>query len=153
MANRSAGIIAYRRDVGRLEVLLVHPGGPFWKKKDEGVWSIPKGEPERGEELVAAARREFREEIGLEPKADLIELGTVKQKGGKTVHAWAFELEPGANISPASNSFELEWPPRSGKMQSFPEIDRAEFFTIEEAQIRINESQRTFLERLRASIA
>ena len=153
MANRSAGIIAYRRNAGRLEVLLVHPGGPFWKKKDAGAWSIPKGEPERDEELPAAARREFREEIGLEPKADLIELGTVKQKGGKTVHAWAFELEPDATISPASNSFELEWPPRSGKMESFPEIDRAEFFAIEEAQIRINESQRIFLERLRAGIA
>lgn len=153
MANRSAGIIAYRRSAGRLEVLLVHPGGPFWKKKDEGAWSIPKGEPERDEELLAAAMREFREEIGLEPKADLIQLGTVQQKGGKTVHAWAFELEPNATISRASNSFELEWPPRSGKMQSFPEIDRAEFFTIEEAQIRINASQRIFLERLRASIA
>ncbi len=133
-------------------MLLVHPGGPFWKNKDAGAWSIPKGEPEEGEELLAAGLRELREEIGLEPQGDLKDLGIIQQKGGKTVHAWAFEVDPMTAIAQVSNSFELEWPPRSGKMQTFPEIDRAEFFTVEEAETKINQAQRTFLERLSASI-
>jgi predicted NUDIX family NTP pyrophosphohydrolase len=152
MPKRSAGILVFRRKGVQLEVLLVHPGGPFWKNKEAGAWSIPKGEPQEGEELLSAAQRELREEIGLEPQADLKDLGTIQQKGGKTVHAWAFEVDPATAVVQVSNSFELEWPPRSGKMQTFPEIDRAEFFSLEEAETRINQAQRAFLERLSASL-
>ena len=152
MPKRSAGILAFRRKGDRLEVLLVHPGGPFWKNKETGAWSIPKGEPQADEELLPAALREFREELGLEPPGDLQDLGTIQQKGGKTVHAWAVEVDPGTAIVHVSNSFELEWPPRSGKRQTFPEIDRAEFFSIEDAETRINQAQRAFLKRLSASI-
>jgi predicted NUDIX family NTP pyrophosphohydrolase len=148
MPKRSAGIVVFKRKGARLEVLLVHPGGPFWKNKESGAWSIPKGEPEEGEELLSAARRELREEIGLEPQGDLKDLGTIQQKGGKTVHAWAIEVDPDTVVAQVSNSFELEWPPRSGKRQTFPEIDRAEFFTLEEAETRINQAQRAFLDRL-----
>ena len=148
MSKRSGGILVYKRRGDRLEVLLVHPGGPFWKNKETGAWSIPKGEPEEGEELLSAAQRELREEIGLEPKGDLKDLGSIQQKGGKTVHAWAFEVDADMVVAQVSNSFELEWPPRSGKRQTFPEIDRAEFFSLEEAAIRINQAQRAFLERL-----
>jgi predicted NUDIX family NTP pyrophosphohydrolase len=148
MPKRSAGIVVFKRKDARLEVLLVHPGGPLWKNKDAGAWSIPKGEPEEGEELLSTARRELREEIGLEAKGDLKDLGSIKQKGGKTVHAWAFEVDADMVVAQLSNSFELEWPPRSGKRQTFPEIDRAEFFSLEEAAIRINQAQRAFLERL-----
>jgi predicted NUDIX family NTP pyrophosphohydrolase len=147
-SKKSAGILMYTRRGGLLEVLLVHPGGPFWQKKDEGAWSIPKGEPEPGENLLVAALREFGEEIGLAPHGDLIDLGWIKQKGGKIVYAWAVEAGPDQAISPASNLFEMEWPPRSGKVQGFPEIDRAEFFPIAEAEKKINASQRIFLERL-----
>jgi predicted NUDIX family NTP pyrophosphohydrolase len=152
MANISAGILVYKRRAGRLEVLLVHPGGPFWRKKDAGAWSIPKGEPTEGEDLLTAARREIREETGLEPQGDFIDLGTVRQKGGKTVHAWALEVDANAIVSQPSNVFELEWPPRSGKIATFPEIDRAEFFPVEEAETKINQSQRSFLDRLRTRI-
>ena len=140
--------MVFKRKDARLEVLLVHPGGPLWKNKDTGAWSIPKGEPEEGEELLSAAQRELREEIGLEPNGDLKDLGSIQQKGGKTVHAWAFEVDADMVVAQVSNSFELEWPPRSGKRQTFPEIDRAEFFSLEEAAIRINQAQRAFLERL-----
>ena len=140
--------MVFKRKDARLEVLLVHPGGPLWKNKDTGAWSIPKGEPEEGEELLSAAQRELREEIGLEPKGDLKDLGSIQQKGGKTVHAWAFEVDADMVVAQVSNSFELEWPPRSGNRQTFPEIDRAEFFSLEEAAIRINQAQRAFLERL-----
>jgi predicted NUDIX family NTP pyrophosphohydrolase len=153
MAKRSAGILIYRRKAERLEVLLVHPGGPFWSKKDQGAWSIPKGEPAEGEDLLLAARRELREETGLEPSADLIDLGTVKQKSGKTVYAWAVEAGGSETVSQPSNVFELEWPPHSGKRQTFREVDRAEFFSADEAEIKINPSQRVFLERLRAHLA
>ena len=148
MPKRSAGIVVFKRKDARLEVLLVHPGGTLWKNKDTGDWSIPKGEPEQGEELLSAAQRELREEIGLEPKGDLKDLGSIQQKGGKTVHAWAFEVDADMVVAQVSNSFELEWPPRSGKRQTFPDIDRAEFFSLEEAAIRINQAQRAFLERL-----
>ena len=140
--------MVFKRKDARLEVLLVHPGGPLWKNKDTGAWSIPKGEPEEGEELLSAAQRELREEIGLELKGDLQDLGSIQQKSGKTVHAWAFEVDADIVVAPVSNSFELEWPPRSGKRQTFPEIDRAEFFSLEEAAIKINQAQRPFLERL-----
>jgi predicted NUDIX family NTP pyrophosphohydrolase len=152
LGKKSAGILMYTRSSGLLEVLLVHPGGPFWKKKDDGAWSIPKGEPEEGEDLLAAAFREFQEEIGLAPHGDLINLGWIKQKGGKIVYAWAVESAPNQRVSLASNLFQMEWPPRSGKMQDFPEIDRAEFFSLIDAEKKINESQRPFLERLRASV-
>ena len=140
--------MVYKRRGDRLEVLLVHPGGPFWKNKETGAWRIPKGEPQADEELLPAALRELREEIGLEPPGDLQDLGTIQQKGGKTVHAWAVEVNSDAAVVQVSNSFELEWPPRSGKRQTFPEIDRAEFFSLEEAAIKINQAQRAFLERL-----
>ncbi|HEY5954579.1 MAG TPA: NUDIX domain-containing protein, partial [Terrimicrobiaceae bacterium] len=145
-------ILIYRRKAERLEVLLVHPGGPFWSKKDQGAWSIPKGEPAEGEDLLVAARRELREETGIEPAADFIDLGTAKQKSGKTVWAWAVEADANVTVSQPSNVFELEWPPHSGKRQTFPEIDRAEFFSAGEAEIKINPAQRVFLERLRAHL-
>src|SRR4051812_27816888 len=131
--KRSAGILVYRLGVSSLDVLLVHPGGPFWAKKDEGAWFIPKGEIEPAEEPLAAALREFREEVGIEPPpGSPLELGTVKNKGGKLIYAWAL---PG-DLDLAgfhSNTFSLEWPPRSGKQREFPEVDRAQYFTVEEA--------------------
>jgi len=139
----------FRRKQGEVEVLLVHPGGPFFRKKDAGGWTVPKGEIAEGEDLLARARVEFREELGLEPGADqLIDLGSVKQKGGKTVRAWAFEGNLPENFVVASNTFEMEWPPRSGRTAEFPEIDRAEFFPIEAAKLKINPAQILFLERL-----
>jgi predicted NUDIX family NTP pyrophosphohydrolase len=152
MPKRSAGILVFKRRGAQLEVLLVHPGGPFWKNKESGAWSIPKGEPHEGEELLSAAQRELREEIGLELEGELKDLGTIQQKGGKTVHAWAFEVDPATAVVQLSNSFELEWPPHSGNRQTFPEIDRAEFFSLEEAETRINQAQRSFLERLSSSL-
>lgn len=148
----SAGLMMYRRREGAVEVLLVHPGGPFWKKRDAGAWTIPKGEPSEGEALIAAARREFREETGLEPSGELIELGVVRQKGGKEVHAWAFE----GDCDPASlqsSTFSLEWPPRSGKWRDFPEVDRAEFFELSAAREKINPAQVALLDALQAVTA
>lgn len=139
----------FRRKQDELEVLLVHPGGPYFRNKDDGAWTIPKGEAGEGEELQARARIEFEEELGIAPaEAAWIDLGSVKQKGGKTVHAWAFagDLEP--NFKLASNAFELEWPPRSGKMQQFPEVDEAKFFSLELARLKINQAQIVFLDRL-----
>lgn len=146
MPSKSAGIIVYRRR-RRLEVLLVHPGGPFWRSKDAGAWSIPKGEYPEDEDAEIAARREFAEELGLEVPGPLTALGQVKQRGGKLVTAFAAELDLDAR-SVRSNTFEIEWPPRSGKRQTFPEIDRAEWFTLEEARTRINAGQRPLLDRL-----
>lgn len=149
MAKRSAGILLYRRNPA-LEVLLVHPGGPFWAKKDLGAWSIPKGEHDAAEEALACALREFEEETGTRPAAgDLADLGTVKQKSGKVVQAWALEGDLDA-AAIRSNTFELEWPPRSGRVREFPEIDRAEWFGADEARERINPAQAAFLERLQA---
>jgi predicted NUDIX family NTP pyrophosphohydrolase len=140
----------FRKRREGLEVLLVHPGGPYFRNKDHGAWTIPKGEVGEDEDLFARARIEFEEELGIAvpATASWIELGTVKQKGGKTVHAWAFEGDCPADFVAVSNSFELEWPPRSGRMQQFPEIDRAEFFSLEEAKRKINEAQIVFLDRL-----
>src|SRR4051812_29939121 len=122
----------YRIRNGTVEVLLVHPGGPFWKNKDTGAWSIPKGEVNEGEEPLTTAQREFHEELGFTPTGPFQPLGSIKQKAGKTVHAWAFQ----GNCDPAqircSTNVQIEWPPRSGKMVSFPEVDRAEFFSIED---------------------
>ena len=139
----------FRKNNGRLEVLLVHPGGPFFRNKDSGAWTIPKGEVMEDEDLLARARVEFREELGVDPAtSNFIELGAVKQKGGKTVHAWAFEGNLPTDFVVASNSFTMEWPPRSGRTQEFPEIDRAEFFPIGEAKQKINPAQIDFLDRL-----
>jgi predicted NUDIX family NTP pyrophosphohydrolase len=140
----------FRRNAGKFEVLLVHPGGPYFRNKDDGAWTIPKGEAVDDEDLLARAQTEFEEELGIPavPTASWIQLGSVKQKGGKTVHAWAFEGDCPADFVAVSNSFELEWPPRSGRMQQFPEIDRAEFFSIEEAKKKINEAQIAFVDRL-----
>jgi len=152
-SKQSAGILLYRRRERRIEVLLVHLGGPFWSKKDDGAWFIPKGELEEGEEPLAAARREFREELGSEPpSSEPLELGTVKNKSGKLIHAWAFE----GDFEPAglkSNTFSLEWPPRSGRMREFPEIDRAAFFTLPDAEPKLHTAELPLLERLRARLA
>ena len=140
----------FRRTAGQLELLLVHPGGPFFRNKDGGAWTIPKGEVAEGEELLERAKVEFREELGIEPAAaaDWIELGAIKQKGGKIVHAWAFEGDLPEDFALTSNTFSIEWPPRSGRTQEFPEIDRAEFFQVELAKEKINQAQVEFLDRL-----
>jgi predicted NUDIX family NTP pyrophosphohydrolase len=147
----SAGLLMYRLHKGELEVLLVHPGGPFWRKKDLGAWTISKGELEPGEEALEAARREFAEETGLQPEGPFLPLTPVKQKAGKTILAWAFQ----GDCDPAdirSNTFPMEWPPRSGQMCEFPEIDRAAFFTIAEALPKINPAQTPLLEELASRI-
>jgi predicted NUDIX family NTP pyrophosphohydrolase len=145
--SRSAGILAFRRSKGDLEVLLVHPGGPFWRNKDLGAWSIPKGEYGAGEDPEAVARREFREELGIEMTAALVSLGEARQKGGKVVTAFAVEADIDTHDI-QSNTFELEWPPRSGRRQTFPEVDRAAWFDLGAARNKINEAQRVFLNRL-----
>jgi predicted NUDIX family NTP pyrophosphohydrolase len=147
MAKRSAGILMYRRRDGELQVLLGHPGGPFWAKKDAGAWSIPKGEIDAGEDPLAAAKREFTEETGLRPDGDLVALTPIRQKGGKVVLAWAIEGDCDARAI-ESNVFSMEWPPKSGKMAEFPEIDRAEWFSLDEARRRINPGQLPFIEEL-----
>jgi predicted NUDIX family NTP pyrophosphohydrolase len=147
MARRSAGILLFRR-TPELEVLLVHPGGPFWVNKDAGAWSIPKGEHEEAEEAQACAIREFTEETGSAPSpGELDDLGTVKQKAGKIVQAWALEGDLDADAI-RSNTFTMQWPPRSGRIKEFPEVDRAQWFGIEEARERINPAQAAFLDRL-----
>jgi predicted NUDIX family NTP pyrophosphohydrolase len=153
-ATISAGLLMFV-DAGErgVEVLLVHPGGPFFRNKDLGAWTIPKGLPEPGEELRAAAIREFTEETGLPVREPLHPLGEIRQKGGKVVHAWAFAGDPlPAGFQPRSNSFEIEWPPRSGRRQSFPEVDRAELFPLDAARARINPAQLPFLERLASAL-
>jgi len=142
----------FRRRNKELEVLLVHPGGPFFAKKDDGAWTIPKGEAASGEDLLGRAQIEFEEELGIKPSGNWIELGSIKQKGGKTVQAWAFEGDLPEPFKLKSNTFEMEWPPRSGKLKEFPEIDRAEFFTEEIARRKINPAQTPFLDRLRAAL-
>jgi predicted NUDIX family NTP pyrophosphohydrolase len=147
MPQRSAGILLYRRRGGAIEVLLVHPGGPFWARKDEGVWSIPKGEYAADEDPLAAARREFAEETGTRIDGGAIALGSFRQSTAKTVDAWAIEGE----FDPAtlrSNTFSLEWPPRSGKVREVPEVDRAAWFTPEEAARKLLKGQRPILEAL-----
>jgi len=146
-SKESAGLILYRRREGVLEFLLVHPGGPFWKNKDEGAWSIPKGERQPDEDPLDAAKREFEEEIGFKPAGEFVELTPMTQKGGKTVRAWGFagDCDP-AQVK--SNTVTIEWPPRSGKQLTFPEIDRAEFFTLDAARVKINTAQIALLEEL-----
>jgi predicted NUDIX family NTP pyrophosphohydrolase len=147
MAKKSAGLVMYRVRNNQFEVLLVHLGGPFWARKDEGAWFIPKGEINPGEDEFAAATREFREETGIEPRGDFIALGTIKHKGGKIVHAWAFEGDCDPS-SVRSNTFTIEWPPRSGKMQEFPEVDRAQFASIEQARAKMASAEFELVERL-----
>ena len=152
MARRSAGILVHRRRAGATEVLLAHPGGPFWRNRDAGSWSIVKGEYADGEEPEVAARREFGEETGWAPPVELKPLGEIRQAGGKTVTGFMAEGDFDA-ATLASNSFEIEWPPRSGRRQAFPEIDRAEWFDLNTAREKINEGQRPFLDRLAAALA
>jgi predicted NUDIX family NTP pyrophosphohydrolase len=149
MAKKSGGLVMYRVRDNELEALIVHLGGPFWAKKEAGAWFIPKGEIEPGEDEFAAAMREFREETGIEPRGDFIALGTVKHKGGKIVYAWAFE----GDCDPASirsNTFTIEWPPRSGKRQEFPEVDSAQFVSVEQARAKMSPAEFELVERLKA---
>ena len=147
MPRLSAGLLMYRIRDGAIQVLLAHPGGPYFAKKDEGDWSIPKGEPGPDEDLLLTAQREFEEETGLKPAGPFVPLKPVKQKGGKVVHAWACE----GDCDPAtirSNTFTMEWPPRSGQQQTFPEIDRAEFFDLETARRKVKAAQAGLIDEL-----
>jgi predicted NUDIX family NTP pyrophosphohydrolase len=147
MNKISAGILLFRVKNKYPEVLLVHPGGPFWKNKDEGAWTIPKGETNKDESLLTTAIREFKEETGITIKGKFIQLNAIKQKSGKWVHAWAFEKDID-ETKIKSNNFELEWPIRSGKMQFFPEIDKACWYNIEEAKRKINPAQIPILDEI-----
>jgi predicted NUDIX family NTP pyrophosphohydrolase len=149
----SAGLLMYRIIEGRLEVFLAHPGGLFFKNKDDGHWSIPKGEIGPGEDMLDAAKREFEEEVGLAPGGNFIPLGAIQQKGGKIVHGWAFSGDWHESRVLKSNTFEMEWPPGSGRRQSFPEIDRVGFFTIPEACKKMKKAQHPFLDRLWEKLA
>ena len=149
----SAGILLYRVADGRLETLLAHPGGPLFGQRDEGYWSIPKGEPDGDEPMLAVALREFAEETGHPvPGGPVVDLGSIVQKGGKVIYAWAIEgdLDPDVAVS---NTFEMEWPPGSGLTAAFPEIDRVEWFDPDEARVRIKSTQIPLLERLEAALA
>ena len=154
MPKISAGLLMYRDRIEQrasLEVLLVHPGGPFWKNKDDGAWMLPKGEVNAGEDLLAAAIREFKEETGFTPVEPFLALGQVKHKSGKILHAWAFR----GDCDPTrirSNTFEIEWPPKSGHKQEFPEIDRAQFFDLSTAQRKILAAELPLLDRLAAKV-
>jgi len=144
----SAGLLMYRLKGGTLEIFLCHPGGPFFAKKNEGVWSIPKGEVEADEDLLQTALREFEEETGIKPEGEFISLGHIKQKNGKIVHAWAFVGDWSEDKAIKSNTFTLEWPPQSGQKQEFPEIDQGVFFESETAKQKINPAQVALIERL-----
>src|SRR5258706_810405 len=152
MSKTSAGILLYRIKNKLLEVLLVHPGGPFWKNKDEGAWSIPKGEYAEDEDPLKAAIREFTEETGFSISGDFIPLTTVKLKSGKHVKAWALQMDIDATAV-KSNTFSLEWPPRSGKKIEVPEVDKADWYDLEEARKKINAGQVPLLEELAANIS
>ena len=147
MAAESAGILLYKRKGRGLQVLLVHPGGPFWRNKDDGAWTIPKGERSIGEDAETTARREFVEELGAQPTGTLIALGRIRQRGGKHVDGFALEGDLDAERI-SGNTFEIEWPPRSGRRQSFPEVDRAAWFSPHEARQKINAGQRPFIDRV-----
>jgi predicted NUDIX family NTP pyrophosphohydrolase len=151
MAKHSAGVLLYRFREGRLEVFLVHPGGPFWARKDEGAWSIPKGEYEDGEDPLEAAKRELTEETGIELNAPLIDLGELRRPGGKIVRAWAAaqDCDPSGI---RSNTFEMEWPPNSGKLRKFPEIDRGAWYTPSDARKKLHKGQAGFIDKLREKL-
>jgi len=144
---RSAGLLLFRQRDKKVQVLLAHPGGPFWSRKDQGVWTIPKGLIGPSESLLSAAQREFAEETGYRPGGEAIPLGSAKQPGGKVVHVWAIE-EDWDPADLQSNTFEMEWPPGTGRLQSFPEIDRASWFGIAEARLKILKGQAAFLDHL-----
>jgi predicted NUDIX family NTP pyrophosphohydrolase len=144
----SAGLLLYRLRNGQTEVFLAHPGGPFFARKDNGHWTIPKGEPDEGEDLLLTAQREFGEEVGFIPSGPFIELGTITQKGGKIVHAWACEGDMPEGYDHICNTFSTEWPIGSGKFQNFPEIDKVCFFPLDEARLKLKESQIPLLDRL-----
>jgi predicted NUDIX family NTP pyrophosphohydrolase len=151
MPKLSAGLLMYRRGECGVEVFLVHPGGPFWRKKDDAAWSIPKGEYSEGESAIDAARREFREETGFEPGTDFVTLGEIRQPSGKIISVWAFE----GDCDPAalrSNTFSMEWPPKSGRSREFPEVDRAEWFSLDAARAKLLKGQLGFLERLASKV-
>jgi predicted NUDIX family NTP pyrophosphohydrolase len=150
MKKLSAGVLLFRRTGPELQVLLVHPGGPFWAKKDSGAWTIPKGEYRAPEESLAAAQREFEEETGFAAEGDFISLGELKQPGGKLISAWALEKDIDATQI-KSNAFDLEWPPQSKRIQQFPEVDRGAWFTLEEAREKLTRGQLEFLTRLEAA--
>jgi predicted NUDIX family NTP pyrophosphohydrolase len=147
--NQSAGLLLFRKAGAHVQVLLGHPGGPFWTKKEVGVWTIPKGLIAPGESPITAARREFAEETGHHPSSELVSLGDAKQPGGKVVHVWAVQEDWEASRL-RSNTFEIEWPPKSGRRQIFPELDRAGWFSISKARQKILKGQQVFLERLLA---
>jgi predicted NUDIX family NTP pyrophosphohydrolase len=147
MAKQSAGLLLYRIRQGAPEVFLVHPGGPFWAKKDAGVWSIPKGQAAPGEDLLARAQREFTEETGFAIAGEFRPLAPIRQSGGKIVHAWAVAGDCDA-ATITSNTFDLEWPPRSGRVQAFPEVDRAQWFGLAAAREKINPAQRGLIDEL-----
>jgi len=147
----SAGLLLFRRN-DIIEVLLAHPGGPFFARKDDGVWTIPKGEVQPGEDLLTRAQIEFEEELGVKSPGNYIPLGSIKQKGGKTVHAWAVEGDLPEPFELKSNLFEMEYPPRSGQLKQFTEIDRAQFFSEQIARRKINPAQVAFLDRLLATL-
>src|ERR1043165_2761114 len=151
MSKVSAGLLLFRWPNGALEVLRARAGGPLWARKDAGVWTIPKGEVKPGEELLAAARREFEEETGAKPEPPFRELGAITQRSGKIVHAWAFEGEFDPLLL-RSGTYEMEWPPGSGRKSAFPEVDRAEFFRLAAARRKMLTSQQDFLSRLVASL-
>jgi predicted NUDIX family NTP pyrophosphohydrolase len=152
MAKQSAGLLMYRRRQGVAQVLLVHPGGPFWAKKDRGAWTIPKGEIEQGEDAFAAARREFEEETGFRSEGDFLPLNPVSLKSRKTVYAWAFEgdCDPGTL---RSATFTMKWPPHLGKEQEFPEVDRAEWLSLNEAKEKIQAGQMSFIKQFEQIMA
>jgi predicted NUDIX family NTP pyrophosphohydrolase len=147
MAVQSAGILLYKYENGALHVLLVHPGGPFWARKDEGAWSIPKGVCEPGEDMLQTARREFHEETGSAIEGEFRELGALRQPSGKIVHAWVVEGHFDVTTL-RSGTFTLEWPRKSGTVREYPEVDRASWFTIPEARVKMLKGQRPFLDRL-----
>lgn len=151
MPKTSAGLLLFRETSGGPEVLLVHPGGPFWSRKDEGAWSLPKGEFEEGEDPLAVARREFQEETGASAPGEAIPLGSLRQSGGKVVHAWAVRGDLDPDLL-ESNTFLLEWPPKSGRLREFPEVDRAGWFPLEEARRKILKGQASFLDRLQEKL-
>lgn len=148
MAKQSAGILMYRRRAGRTEVLLIHPGGPFWSRKDDGAWSVPKGEFTAEEPPLDAAKREFQEETGFAVSGAFTALEPIKQAGGKIVHAWVIEGDCDA-AAVKSNTFSLEWPAHSGRQRAFPEVDRAGWFSLEQAYEKILKSQRPLLDQFR----
>jgi predicted NUDIX family NTP pyrophosphohydrolase len=144
----SAGLLMYRVREGFIQVFLAHPGGPLYQNKDEGYWTIPKGEPPENEPLIDTAVREFEEETGIIPHGPFIELGSIRQKGGKVVYGWAFEGDHDPMQPIRSNTFEMQWPPRSGRVQRFPEVDRAQFFSLPEGKKKLKETQWALIERL-----